>query len=173
MFAMDSVNNIFGRVLNPLNRENWTAGGSSGGEAALVRMRGCTMGVGTDVGGSVRVPAAVNGIVGLKPGSGRVSTRGMEEGREEGKENVGLQSVVGPIASRLDDLALFMEVVEEGRMWKVDPQIRAEEGWWTRPGSSLMAQKTKEKVLRVGIIYGKWFSVPRIAKHGNLEVLKA
>ncbi|KAI4090447.1 MAG: hypothetical protein LQ348_000500 [Seirophora lacunosa] len=160
MAAMDSVNNIFGRVLNPLNRENWTAGGSSGGEAALVRMRGCTMGVGTDVGGSVRVPAAVNGIVGLKPGSGRVSTRGMEEGREEGKENVGLQSVVGPIASRLDDLALFMEVVEKGRMWKVDPQIRAEKGWWTRPGSSLMEQKTKEKSLRVGIIYDDGNTMP-------------
>lgn len=58
--ALDSHNNVFGRVLNPLNL-NMTAGGSSGGEGVLVAMRGSILGVGTDVGGSIRIPAYVLG----------------------------------------------------------------------------------------------------------------
>ena len=44
LLALDSVNNVFGRVRNPANRNGWTAGGSSGGEGALVRLGGCVMG---------------------------------------------------------------------------------------------------------------------------------
>ena len=50
MMALDSHNNVFGRTMNPANRQ-LTAGGSSGGEGALIAMRGSILGVGTDVGG--------------------------------------------------------------------------------------------------------------------------
>lgn len=162
MLAMDSVNNIFGRTLNPMNRRDWTAGGSSGGEAALVKMRGCVMGVGTDVGGSVRVPATCNGVVGLKPGKGRISAKGLVTGQEEGSGKVGLEAVVGPIARSLDDISLFMEVVEKGRMWEVDPEVRAEEGWWTSssPESSSIERKFQDGKLRVGIIYDDGNTTP-------------
>lgn len=53
LMALDSHNNVFGRTLNPRNLMV-TAGGSSGGEGALVAMRGSVLGVGTDVGGSIR-----------------------------------------------------------------------------------------------------------------------
>lgn len=57
MALYESVNNVWGRTLNPYNR-NLTPGGSSGGESALVSFRGSAIGVGSDLGGSVRVPAA-------------------------------------------------------------------------------------------------------------------
>lgn len=65
----DSDNNVFGRTLNPRNTA-LTAGGSTGGEGALLALRGSILGVGTDVGGSIRVPSVCNGIYGLRPSLG-------------------------------------------------------------------------------------------------------
>lgn len=65
----DSENNVFGRTLNPGNTK-LTAGGSSGGEGALVAFRGSILGVGTDIAGSVRIPALCNGVYGFKPTAG-------------------------------------------------------------------------------------------------------
>ena len=56
MMALDSHNNIFGRVRNPAHKD-LTPGGSSGGEGALVCLHGSPLGIGTDVGGSIRIPA--------------------------------------------------------------------------------------------------------------------
>ena len=53
----ETVNHLFGRTLNPYNR-SLTSGGSSGGESALLAFRGSPLGVGTDIGGSIRMPAA-------------------------------------------------------------------------------------------------------------------
>lgn len=66
----------FGAVHNPWNRD-YVAGGSSGGSAAAVAASLCYGALGTDTGGSVRLPASFCGIVGLKPAYGRVSTRGV------------------------------------------------------------------------------------------------
>lgn len=161
MLALDSVNNIFGRTLNPLNRKQWTAGGSSGGEAALVAMKGCVMGVGTDVGGSVRIPAFVNGVVGLKPGKGRVSAKGLTTGQLDAFGKVGMEAVVGPIASCLDDIGLFMEVVEGGNMWKEDPEVLDQEDWWTSPGDDMkIGEKLQQGKLRVGVLWDDGNVVP-------------
>jgi len=58
----------YARTLNPYNT-NLTPGGSSGGEAALVAMKGSPMGIGTDGGGSIRAPCAHCGLYGIKPTS--------------------------------------------------------------------------------------------------------
>ena len=55
MMIAESVNNVFGRTVNPLNRR-LTSGGSSGGESALIAFKGSPWGVGTDIGGSVSKP---------------------------------------------------------------------------------------------------------------------
>jgi Asp-tRNA(Asn)/Glu-tRNA(Gln) amidotransferase A subunit family amidase len=69
--SFDSNNYIWGRCLNPWN-ESKSAGGSSGGEAALVAARLSPIGVGNDILGSVRIPAGFNGIVGLLSSTGRL-----------------------------------------------------------------------------------------------------
>jgi len=66
----------FGRTINP-HREGYSPGGSSGGPGAAVAAGLCCAALGTDTGGSVRIPASYCGIVGLKPSYGLVSTRGV------------------------------------------------------------------------------------------------
>lgn len=56
LMTADSDNNVYGRTLNPHNT-NLTAGGSTGGEGALIALRGSVLGVGTDIAGSIRIPS--------------------------------------------------------------------------------------------------------------------
>lgn len=75
MFAFECSNPVWGRTTNPYN-DNFTCGGSSGGEGALLSMDGSAAGIGTDIGGSLRIPATYCGIYSLKPAGGRVSFQG-------------------------------------------------------------------------------------------------
>jgi len=75
MFAFECSNPLWGRTTNPYN-DKYTCGGSSGGEAALLAMDGSAAGIGTDIGGSLRIPAAYCGIYSLKPAGGRISYLG-------------------------------------------------------------------------------------------------
>ncbi|EFW18828.1 hypothetical protein D8B26_005627 [Coccidioides posadasii str. Silveira] len=118
--ALDSVNNLFGRTLNPLNRQ-LTAGGSSGGEGALVAMRGSMIGMGTDIGGSIRIPAMCNGIYGFKPSNGRVPFGGQESAMVLGRGRTSIQAVAGPIARSMSDINVVMkEIVPRSELWGVD-----------------------------------------------------
>ena len=121
--ALDSVSNVFGRTLNPWNRLDLTAGGSSGGEGVLVAMRGSVMGCGTDVGGSLRIPGMCTGVIGFKPSLGRVPYGGQESGDEKAASRVQLQASAGPICNSVDDVGVFMEVIERARVWERDPDI--------------------------------------------------
>ena len=93
LMVCETVNNIIGRTVNPRNN-NWSCGGSSGGEGAMVGIRGGVLGVGTDIGGSIRVPSAFNFLYGLKPSHGRLPYAKMANSME-GQETV--HSVTGPI----------------------------------------------------------------------------
>ncbi|KAH1456334.1 hypothetical protein KXX13_000400 [Aspergillus fumigatus] len=120
MGALDSANFVFGRTLNPLNRA-LTAGGSSGGEGVLVAMRGCMVGFGTDIGGSIRVPAMCMGVYGFKPSVGRVPFGGQEAGQIPGKGRIALQAVAGPIARSVRDLGTVMaEIVPRAELFGED-----------------------------------------------------
>lgn len=66
MMMMETINNVWGETVNPYHR-GCSSGGSSGGEGALLAMKGSPLGVGTDIGGSIRIPAAFNNLFGLKP----------------------------------------------------------------------------------------------------------
>ncbi|CAA22807.1 mitochondrial glutamyl-tRNA amidotransferase alpha subunit Gta1 [Schizosaccharomyces pombe] len=79
-FAMGvkSENNLFGRTVNPVVKDsNYDVGGSSGGAAAAIAADICYASVGSDTGGSIRLPAAYVGCVGFKPSFGRISRYGM------------------------------------------------------------------------------------------------
>ena len=119
--ALDSVNNVFGRTMNPINRA-LTAGGSSGGEGVVTAMRGSVVGFGTDVGGSIRIPAMCNGVYGIKPSVGRFPYGGQEGGGLEGHTRAGqLQAVAGPLSANLKDaIWAFGEVAKRAAMWGED-----------------------------------------------------
>lgn len=121
--TLDSCNHLFGRTLNPLNRQ-LSAGGSSGGEGVLVAMRGSAVGFGTDIGGSIRVPAMCQGIYGFKPSTGRVPYGGQAtggRGQVDGKGRISLQAVAGPLARSVQDLDTVMrEIVPRAELFGED-----------------------------------------------------
>jgi aspartyl-tRNA(Asn)/glutamyl-tRNA(Gln) amidotransferase subunit A len=71
-----NINPFFGTCRNPWN-PGYISGGSSGGSAVAVALRDCGAALGTDTGGSGRIPAAFNGVIGLRPTYGAVSRRGL------------------------------------------------------------------------------------------------
>jgi Asp-tRNA(Asn)/Glu-tRNA(Gln) amidotransferase A subunit family amidase len=77
MMAFECSNPLWGRTTNPWNKK-YTCGGSSGGEGALLAMDGTALGVGCDVGGSLRIPASYCGIYSLKPTLGRINRDGAQ-----------------------------------------------------------------------------------------------
>ncbi|ETI20590.1 hypothetical protein G647_08628 [Cladophialophora carrionii CBS 160.54] len=117
LMTADSENNVFGRVLNP-NKLRLTAGGSSGGEGALVAMRGSLLGVGTDIGGSIRIPAFCCGTFGFKPSVDRVPFGGQTNPVLDGW--TGIMPVAGPLAQSPRDLRLFLETVINSKPWNYD-----------------------------------------------------
>ncbi|TXT04862.1 hypothetical protein VHUM_03945 [Vanrija humicola] len=117
MLAIETVNNVWGVTPNPYNSD-YGSGGSSGGEGALLALRGAPLGVGTDIGGSIRVPAAVNGVYGLKAAGGRFISLGISAGLK-GQESV--KSTAGPMAPDLESLSLYSKVVIGAKPWELDP----------------------------------------------------
>ena len=120
MMTADSHNNVFGRVLNPC-RLNLGAGGSSGGEGALVAMRGSLLGIGTDIAGSIRIPALCCGVVGFKPSVGRVPYGGQLSGARPG--GTGIAPVAGPLCHSVRDAELLLKVVFNSNAADLDNDV--------------------------------------------------
>ncbi|USW55964.1 Putative amidase [Septoria linicola] len=117
MMTADTDNNLFGRTLNPANA-SLTAGGSSGGEGALIAMRGSILGVGTDIAGSIRIPSVCNGIYGFRPSASLLPYGGQRSPAPAGLP--GIQPVVGPMATSLRACEIFMKTIIEAQPWKYD-----------------------------------------------------
>lgn len=132
----ETINNVFGRTTNPRNK-SLSCGGSSGGEGAILAVRGSVLGVGTDIGepsiqsritftvskilgGSIRIPAAFNFLYGLRPSHGRIPYANMANSME-GQETV--HSVCGPLAHSVADMRLFVTSVLSQEPWSYDSKV--------------------------------------------------
>lgn len=109
--AMDYTadNPVFGRTVHPLDPK-LTPGGSSGGEAVAIATYMSPGGLGSDLAGSVRIPAHFCGICGLKPTTGRVPSEGQFP---PSTGPYGLGAVIGPMARTVADLRLLFEVLSD------------------------------------------------------------
>ncbi|CDR42385.1 CYFA0S09e02476g1_1 [Cyberlindnera fabianii] len=114
-FNIETKSNLFGKTLNPWNT-NLSPGGSSGGEAALVALRGSPLGVGSDLGGSIRQPASFNGLYGLRMCTQR-TTHSNPEAVVAGIES--LKPTNGPLAQDLETIELYAELMAK-EAWKKD-----------------------------------------------------
>ncbi len=108
LMAWETDNLLLGRTNNPWDLER-TPGGSSGGEAAAIAAGMSAGGVGSDGGGSIRVPAHFSGICGLKPTPGRIPATGHYP---ESAGPFALIGVVGPMARTVVDLKVLFEVMQ-------------------------------------------------------------
>jgi fatty acid amide hydrolase 2 len=107
-FCQESENKLYGRTNNPWDVRR-TAGGSSGGEGALIAAGGAAVGVGSDIGGSIRFPSHFNGVIGFKPGNRQVSQQGSFPYVEDPFQERMLG--IGPIAKSIEDVELVYSII--------------------------------------------------------------
>ncbi|KAJ9092883.1 hypothetical protein QFC20_007256 [Naganishia adeliensis] len=104
------TDSYLGPTTNPYNRFEISPGGSSGGEGALLAMRGSPLGIGTDIGGSIRSPASACGLYGFKPTAGILPLIGFRNhGCILGVDRI--PPTQGPMGHSIRDLELYMQVV--------------------------------------------------------------
>lgn len=108
--GIETVNEVYGRTNNPYDLTR-TPGGSSGGEAAIVAAGGSPCGLGTDSGGSIRLPAHFCGLATIKPTAGLVPVTGVldDEGQIGAMSDPRTQ--VGPLARSVEDAALLLGII--------------------------------------------------------------
>ncbi|KAF3908274.1 Acetamidase [Arthrobotrys entomopaga] len=115
----ETDNNIIGMTFCPYNRQI-SAGGASGGEAALLAARGSPLGWGTDIAGSIRIPSALNNLFGLRPSHGRFPASGIAS------TLTGLpiaNAVPGPMAADLKSLAFVTKCIVDAGNWNQDHDV--------------------------------------------------
>lgn len=164
LMHLETSSNLYGVTVNPFNR-NLTCGGSSGGEGALLGMRGSCLGLGSDIGGSVRSPAANCGIYSLRPSSYRIPVEGWEStmlGQGMAVDSLRRPStlanrsheeqivaIVGPMSTSLEGIKLFMKTVIDAKPWLTEPSLVPIPWRYRKPSEKTVA----EKKLKVGVIW--------------------
>ena len=143
LLSFESTNDVWGRCTNPHNNK-YSPGGSTGGESALLAAGGGRIGIGSDVAGSVRVPAHFSGIYSLRCSTGRWPKNGMVTSMP-GQE--GIPSVFSPMTRTLEDLSYFTKSMIGMKPWKYDHSVHPIE--WRDSVSKAYKEK---KRFRVGIL---------------------
>ncbi len=118
MLMHETDNPLYGLTCNPWNLER-APGGSSGGEAAIIAAGGSPLGLGNDIGGSIRNPAHACGICGIKPTTRRLTNAGTRDNMR------GMEAIVpqpGPLARRVEDLYPALSALNTLVEGEIDPQ---------------------------------------------------
>ena len=118
--CIDASTEIFGIQRNPHDSKR-LAGGSSSGEAILITKGASPLGFGSDIAGSLRIPAAFCGICSLKPTSNRISTIGAQSTPKLG--SIVLKHVFGPMSLHVRLLCDAMRAILTPTMFRLDPQV--------------------------------------------------
>jgi amidase len=157
----ETINNLIGQTLNPIN-QGLSCGGSSGGEGALQALRGSSVGLGTDIGGSLRIPAAFCGIYSLKPTHDRLSYRNVAN-TNPGQLNY--PSSVGVMGTSIGSLKLVMSALLSTNPWLRDPavvpmpwKLDIEKDTLARADS--IGNATDKAPLKLGILFNDGFMTP-------------
>ncbi|NWT43837.1 FAAH1 hydrolase, partial [Chroicocephalus maculipennis] len=123
LFSYDCGNPTFGQTLHPFNPQK-SPGGSSGGEGALIAGGGSILGIGSDIGGSIRLPSSFCGLCGLKPTAERLSVwRARLPNMDVCSRPAPVPCAVGPMARDVDSLALCMKALLCQEMFRLDPAV--------------------------------------------------
>ncbi|TFK99720.1 general amidase [Pterulicium gracile] len=162
----ESFNNIFGRTSNPYNR-TLTSGGSSGGEGALIALKGSPLGIGSDIGGSVRIPANFCGIYSLRPSAHRVPYLGAKNSLI-GQDSV--PSVLGPMSSSISGLKIFFQTILASEPWFRDASCIRKP--WSEEEYKLTEHHNKGRVLSFGIMWDDGIVKPHPPVLRALEKVK-
>lgn len=143
LLSFEATNDVWGRTTNPHNAA-YSPGGSTGGESALLAFGGGRIGIGSDVAGSVRVPAHFSGIYSLRCSTGRWPKSGVETSMP-GQE--GIPSVFSPMTRTLGDLRYFTEALLAMKPWEYDHSVHPIP--WRADAAVAIASAP---VLRVGVL---------------------
>lgn len=119
LLSFESSTSLWGKTKNPYNT-SYTPGGSSGGEGALLAFGGSRVGIGTDVAGSVRVPAHFSGVWTIKASTGRMPRTGSGTSIP-GQE--GVPAVYSPMARTLEDLETVWRGIVQMKPWEYDHSV--------------------------------------------------
>ncbi|KAJ7897097.1 general amidase [Mycena olivaceomarginata] len=162
----ETFNHIFGRTTNPYNR-SLTSGGSSGGEGALIALKGSPLGVGSDIGGSIRIPAGFCGVYGFRPSYNRIPYAGCVNTMEGGDS---ILSVLGPLSNSLDGIKTFFKAVTSKEPWLKDPMVIRKR--WSEEEYNLI-DHGNGKNLCFAIMWDNELIVPHPPVRRGLEITKA
>lgn len=118
----ESTNYLFGTTKNPYNTRH-IVGGSSGGEGCIQAAAGSPLGIGSDIGGSIRMPAFFNGIFGHKPSKGVVSNDGQYPSAHSDDQDQLL--AIGPMCRYAQDLTLTLKIIanKNADLLKLDKKV--------------------------------------------------
>ncbi|KAK5110631.1 hypothetical protein LTR62_005670 [Meristemomyces frigidus] len=143
LLSFESTNDVWGQCRNPHNTD-YSPGGSTGGEGALLAFGGSRIGIGSDVAGSVRAPAHYSGCYSIRCSTGRWPKLGVNTSMP-GQE--GIASVFSPMARTLKDLTYFTRTFIQMQPWRYDQSVHPL-AWRT----AISTQYADQKVLKIGIM---------------------
>ncbi|TKX23367.1 amidase-like protein 7 [Elsinoe australis] len=144
LLSFESSNDLWGRCKNPHN-PNYSPGGSTGGEGAILAFGGSRIGIGSDVAGSVRAPAHFSGCYSLRCSTGRWPKAGVDTSMP-GQE--GIPSVFSPMARTLLDLTYFSRSLIQCKPWKYDHTVHPIP--WREEVFSAVSSSSRK--LRIGVL---------------------
>jgi Asp-tRNA(Asn)/Glu-tRNA(Gln) amidotransferase A subunit family amidase len=164
LLSFESTNSLWGVAKNPHNTK-YSPGGSTGGEGALLALNGSRIGIGSDVAGSVRAPAAWSGIFSLRCSTGRWPKMGMNTSMP-GQE--GIPSVFSPMTRTLGDLTYFTKSLIGMKPWEVDYTVHPIP--WRQ---ELYTSARENKKLKIGLMTTDGVCRPSPAIERGLDLTAA